>query len=151
MQIESRAGGAFLINETRLGSIHGSLAMVLSGADLGWLSVCFDPSSATPSFRIEMKPPLLTMSLDVAIRFAGVILVAVSQHAPALTERTTHVGELRIARQGRESLLSWKCPDTSGELKMREEIGMIEMNMQSEFASELAFQILRTIGAITAT
>lgn len=150
MQVVESVGGTFLIQETNPISLCGALTIITSGSDAGWISGSFCPSSSEFSCAVEATRLHLQMSLDVAVRFAGTLLVLLSCHLPELHEDgTAEIGELVVRGPASGMCVSWLSASGSPSLRFSSVEGGVEVRIHPRLASELAFRVLRNVGALS--
>jgi hypothetical protein len=152
MQIVEQVGGTFLLQEMKPVVLHGALTVIISGPDKGWVLISLSPSDSDFSCETDAGGVSLRMGLDVALRFAGTLLVLASVHLSELREQqTAEVGELEIAGSPGKKVMKWVSAKGSPDIKLTVEEGNLEVRLRSSLATALAFRILRQAGHVSAS
>lgn len=151
MQVVEQVGGSFLLQETKPVALHGALTIITSGSDKGWLLVSLSPSDSSLSCETNAGFVRFQMDLEIALRFAGTLLLLASVHVPELREdRSADVGELDIAGRPGQKVMTWTSVKDSPDVKIAVEDGSVELRLRSALAVAMAFRIMRHAGQVSA-
>jgi hypothetical protein len=150
MQVVENVGGTFLLQETKPIALCGALAIIKSGFDRGWVLGSLVKSAPNFSCCADANAVSISMSFEVAARFASCLLALASQQICQLHEEDTeYIGEIAIDGPPRQRVVRWGSPDGCPDVKVRVEDDVVEVRLRSAFASALAFRILRRIGELS--
>lgn len=151
MPIVEEVAGTFLLQEMKAEDLHGALTLIISGPDKGWVLVSLSPSGPAVSCDREADRVSMTMDLDIALRFAGTLLLLGSVHLSELREdRGANIGDLEIVGSPAQKVMSWTSAAGSEDIKIALDNETIEVRLRCSLAVAIAFRILRQSAQLSA-